>query len=199
MPKGFFNVVYFLGIVGEILIRFPHERKRREQRIVVEDATAREQAVLGSLAIGILLIPLVYALTPFLKRADYSVSERTSKRMGALGSLLFVLGLWLFYRSHADLGRNWSPLLQIREEHELVTDGVYRYLRHPMYTSQLLWVLAQPLLLHNWIAGWSGLPVFLLFPLVRVPHEERMMEAQFGDAYRAYKQRTGGILPTFRR
>jgi protein-S-isoprenylcysteine O-methyltransferase Ste14 len=41
-----------------------------------------------------------------------------------------TLAVWLFWRSHADLGRNWSPSLELREGHELVTEGVYRYVRH---------------------------------------------------------------------
>ena len=51
------------------------------------------------------------------------------------GSLCFVLGLWLFFRSHADLGTNWSVTLEVREGHRLITQGVYRRIRHPMYAA----------------------------------------------------------------
>ena len=97
-----------------------------------------------------------------------------------------------------DLGQNWSPTLQIREGHSLITNGLYRYIRHPMYASQWLWVIAQPLLLHNWIAGVGGVLAFLPLYFVRVPQEEQMMIEQFGEAYRAYRQRTGQILPRLR-
>jgi protein-S-isoprenylcysteine O-methyltransferase Ste14 len=53
-----------------------------------------------------------------------------------------------------------------------------------------LWVIAQPLLLHNWIAGLGGLKLFLPIYLVRVPREEQMMIDQFGEAFRAYRQHT---------
>lgn len=108
-----------------------------------------------------------------------------------------ILGgaLWMFWRSHADLGRNWSPSLQLRADHQLVTAGLYRSIRHPMYASQWLWSAAQPLLLQNWIVGWSGLLLFLPLYLSRVPHEEQMMPKRFGEAYRAYMSRTGRVVP----
>ena len=75
---------------------------------------------------------------------------------------------------------------------------VYRVLRHPMYASQLLWCVAQALLLHNWIAGLAGFVAFLPFYLVCVPREERMMLDHFGDRYQAYCERTGRIVPRLR-
>jgi len=45
----------------------------------------------------------------------------------------------------------------MRKEHRLVTAGVYRHIRHPMYAAIFLWCLAQGLLLPNWLAGWSAL------------------------------------------
>lgn len=72
-----------------------------------------------------------------------------------VGAALMTLAVWLFWRSHTDLGRNYSPSLQLREEHALVTRGVYRRVRHPMYASEWLWVTAQALLLQNRVAGWA--------------------------------------------
>jgi protein-S-isoprenylcysteine O-methyltransferase Ste14 len=99
------------------------------------------------------------------------------------------------WRAHADLGRNWTPTLQITESHRLVTGGVYRYLRHPIYAAIWLTGLAQVLMLANWIAGPACLVLFLPVYLVRVPREERMMLDHFGDEYRAYMGRTGGVIP----
>jgi protein-S-isoprenylcysteine O-methyltransferase Ste14 len=106
-----------------------------------------------------------------------------------------AVAVWVFWRSHVDLGRNWSPSLQLREGHTLVTQGMYRSIRHPMYTSQCLWSIAQTLLLQNWVAGWAGLVLFLPLYLLRVPREEQMMLAQFGEAYRTYMERTGRVVP----
>jgi protein-S-isoprenylcysteine O-methyltransferase Ste14 len=55
--------------------------------------------------------------------------------------------------------------------------------------------IAQALLLHNWLAGLSGIVVFLLTYFLRVPREEQMMVERYGEAYRAYRARTGGVIP----
>jgi protein-S-isoprenylcysteine O-methyltransferase Ste14 len=198
MRKNIFKAVYIIGMLAEIVIRMPHERQRQQQHVVVERVSARERGVLGLLALGMLFIPVLYMLTHVLDRADYRLSAKTKARMGAGGTLILAGALWLFHRSHADLGRNWSPTLQVREDHDLVTNGVYRHIRHPMYASQLLWIVAQPLLLQNWIAGWASLLPFLSLYLLRVPRDEQMMREQFGEAYQVYMHRTGGIVPRFR-
>ena len=67
-----------------------------------------------------------------------------------------------------DLGGNWSATLEIRERHSLVTHGVYRRVRHPMYAAHWLWGIAQALLIQNWIAGVGGLLFFAPLYLLRV-------------------------------
>ena len=64
-----------------------------------------------------------------------------------------------------------------------------------MYASQWLWVIAQPLLLQNWIAGFANLLVFIPFYLLRVRAEEKMMLDSFGTQYQEYMLKTGGVLP----
>jgi protein-S-isoprenylcysteine O-methyltransferase Ste14 len=106
-----------------------------------------------------------------------------------------VAALWLFWRSHLDLGQNWSQTLELRKGHELVKHGVYRSIRHPMYASIWLWCLAQGLLLPNWLAGWYAFVAFALMYFVRTPREERMMCESFGQEYRDYMRQTGRVLP----
>ena len=76
-----------------------------------------------------------------------------------------------------------------------MTNGVYQTVRHPMYTSLWLWVIAQGLVLTNWIAGLSGMATFGALYFTRVGAEEAMMLEQFGDQYQAYMQRTKRLLP----
>ena len=104
---------------------------------------------------------------------------------------LFALGLWLFHRSHADLGTNWSISLDVREGHRLVTGGVYRRVRHPMYLSLILYALGQALSLPNWVAGPSYLAAMSLIFLLRLGPEERMMREEFGADWEAYAESTG--------
>ena len=111
------------------------------------------------------------------------------------GAVLMLLALWLFWRSHADLGQNWSVTLEVRKGHQLVTHGVYRRIRHPMYAAIFLFCLAQGLLLPNWLAGWSALVPFALMYLLRIRREEQMMLQFFGEEYRDYMGRTWRLLP----
>lgn len=113
----------------------------------------------------------------------------------ALGTLVFAFALWLFRRTHADLGRNWSVTLEIKDNHNLITGGVYRYVRHPMYSAFFLWALAQLILIPNWIAGPAGIVGFGILYAFRIGREEQMMLDTFGDEYRAYSARTARLIP----
>lgn len=192
------KTLYFLGLLAEMLIRLPHERQRRQTRMVVDEVTALERLLVALMSVGLFLIPAVYVFTPWLNCADYRLSPRGMGRLGGMGSALLAAAVWLFWRSHSDIGRNWSVSLQIREGHAVVTEGVYRSIRHPMYASIWLWGVAQTLLLQNWIAGWASIVLFVPMYVLRVPREERMMVEQFGEAYRAYINRTGRVVPRLR-
>jgi protein-S-isoprenylcysteine O-methyltransferase Ste14 len=118
--------------------------------------------------------------------------------VAVLGVVILCGALLLFFRSHADLGRNWSISLQIRNEHRLVTTGIYRFIRHPMYSSFFLLAIAQFMLLPNWFAGTTGLMGTGLLYAFRVRQEERMMVERFGAQYRDYMAHTGRLIPWFR-
>jgi protein-S-isoprenylcysteine O-methyltransferase Ste14 len=193
--KQLFTVLYFAGMVAEIILRAPYERQRRQILKTDQRITIAERSLLAGLLIAMLLLPGVYGLTSWLDFADYHLATATQAILGSIGTVFLGAAIWLFWRSHRDLGRNWSPSLEIGAQQTLITHGVYRTIRHPMYASQLLWGIAQALLLHNWIAGCGGLVAFLLLYLVRVPREERMMLDHFGDQYRAYCEQTGRIVP----
>jgi len=162
----------------------------------VDDRTPRLEWLPMILAfLGLLVIPLIYLCTSWLDAADYHLPTWA----GWVGVAVFAFALWLLWRSHVDLGRNWTVTLQIREGHSLVTGGVFRYIRHPMYAAHGLWGIAQALLLHNWIAGPAFLAAFLPIYLLRVAPEEQMMLEHFGEEYRLYMNRTGRVIPRLRR
>jgi protein-S-isoprenylcysteine O-methyltransferase Ste14 len=190
------KTLYFIALLAQTGIRIPHERRRRRTRMAVEHVGALERALVSLLFVGIVLVPAIYASTSWLDRANNRLPPEAQRSLGGVGAALMALAVWLFWRSHADLGRNWSPSLELREGHKLVTEGVYRRVRHPMYASEWLWGIAQALLLQNWVAGWAGLVVFTPLYVLRVPREERMMLDRFGEDYRAYIDRTGRVVPS---
>ena len=83
----------------------------------------------------------------------------------------------------------------MREKHELVTQGIYRHVRHPMYLALLVYSVGQALALPNWIASPSyGVAMALLF-VFRLGPEERMMRERFGQEYEAYRKKTKRLVP----
>ena len=188
-----FTAVYFAAIVAEIVIRAPHNQHRKAEKIGERRVTGQEQALLGLLFLGMFFVPVLYAASSWLDVANYRLPSSASW----LGVSLLLGAVLVFWRALLDLGLNWSPSLELREKHVLITRGIYSVIRHPMYASQWLWVLAQPLLLHYWIAGFLDLLIFIPFYFLRVKAEEQMMVERFGDQYRAYLHKVGAILPKF--
>jgi protein-S-isoprenylcysteine O-methyltransferase Ste14 len=191
MDQSIFKIVYGIGFIMVFMIRIPYWWLARSTPVVVDHRTAREKILLTLLSLGIGALPLVYIFTPWLKFANYKLQAW----VGWLGAAIFALGLWVLWCAHAALGRYWSNSVQLRQGHQLVTSGIYRYIRHPMYTFGWLLGIAQALLLWNWIVAVAGLTSFALLYFQRVQHEERMMLERFGEVYQAYRERTGRIMP----
>src|SRR5262245_3137618 len=185
------NLVFLAGFAVYFWIRHVFLQRTRNEKKVVSRFDRSEQIRLATMFPQVILVPLLYLFTPVLAFADYRLPDFVPW----LGAGIMVASLWLFWRSHADLGQNWSVSLEIREGHQLVTRGVYRHIRHPMYASIWLWAFAQGMLLQNWLAGWLVAPVFAVIYSLRTPREEQMMCDTFGDQYRDYMRRTGRLFP----
>jgi len=190
--------VFLIGAVIWFIIRIPARRRARKTAVKLSGRGLREKALMAVSLTGLGIIPLAY-ITSNLESARFrflSFADRPFvPALAWLGTLVFAASLWLFYRTHKDLGRNWSVSLDIRESHKLITSGVYALVRHPMYSAFWLWAIAQALLLPNWVAGFAGIVGFGILFFGRVGEEERLMCDAFGDEYRAYMRRTSRVLP----
>jgi protein-S-isoprenylcysteine O-methyltransferase Ste14 len=136
-------------------------------------------------------VPLLWVATPWFDFAEFTLHLTPL----AAGIALFAVGLWLFYRSHVDLGPNWSITLEVREQHRLVTAGQYHRIRHPMYLALLVYSLGQALVIPNWLAGPSYAVAMALLIGLRIGPEERMMRERFGGDYDRYAAHTARLLP----
>lgn len=179
------------GIIWFVALRLRPGRRSRKTAVTLSRRDAREIFVMGASLTGLGIVPYVYLATGFPRFANYPFVPA----MGWLGVAVYLCVFWLFYRTHHDLGRNWSVSLDVRESHTLVTTGVYAQVRHPMYSGFWLMAVAQALMLPNWVAGLSGLVGFGTLFFGRVFREEDMMIVAFGDEYRAYMRRTARIIP----
>jgi protein-S-isoprenylcysteine O-methyltransferase Ste14 len=192
---GMFDVVFIAMFVLCFIIRAPLEVRNRKIGTVDSRKGARERFCLLLVFTGSTTMPLLYLLTPWFRFADYEVALS----QGAMGTMLAVVGLTLFWKSHRDLGRQFSPTLELKEAHHLVCDGIYSRIRHPMYTALFVIAAAQLLLIGNAVVAPAFLLAFSLLYFARIDHEEAMMLAHFGGAYAAYQARTHRLFPSLRR
>ncbi len=134
----------------------------------------------------------VYIINPnWLRWAEFSLPDWV-RWTAAIVGILFVPPL--IHWAQKSLGRNVSTTVIIRKEHELITHGPYRWIRHPLYTIGATFFLSLALISGSWFllaAMALGLPLLL----ARTPIEEARLLAEYGDEYRAYVNRTGRFFP----
>ncbi len=150
-----------------------------------------EKALLFAVSLGMLIMPLLFIATPLLGFADIDLPAW----LHGIALAIAFLGIIVFYRAHADLGRQWSVSVELQDDHQLVDSGIYAHMRHPMYSALFLITAAQAGLLDNWLAGLSGLGSFTVLYALRVAKEERLMEEAFGQAWKDYVAQTPRLVP----
>jgi len=194
MFNSLFKIVYFIEFLIIVVVRKYYTAQNRKIELKVDKKFGIDNLFLGLNGVG-MIIPLFYVFSTWLDFANYPLPDI----LGYIGALFFAAGIWLLYRSHDDLGKNWSPVIGIRTKQKLVTNGVYKHIRHPMYAAHMLWAIAQILMLHNWIAGYSFIIFLIPHYLIRVGKEEKTLVSEFGSVYQDYIKRTGRIIPKFNR
>lgn len=174
-------------------VRLYYQRGRRDFEKVVVKHERREKLLIALFALGLIPI-LFYVLTFWLD--PFSLPIPPSFRW--LGAGLIFVGNLLFIWSHRALGRNWTPFLEIRKGHTLVTNGPYRFVRHPMYAAIFLIGIGISVLSANWIVALSYMLPATSMYLIRISDEEKMMTERFGDKYIEYMRNTGRLIPKWR-
>jgi protein-S-isoprenylcysteine O-methyltransferase Ste14 len=188
--RNTFEVIFLVYFVVGSVIRKVYTAKSGSMKTTKNRSGILDIILVLVAGIG-MMVPLLYLFTPWLDFANYNLPGWS----GWLGAVVFAGAIIMLWRSHVDLGRNWSATLRITGQHSLVKNGVYRRIRHPMYTAHLLWAIAQGFLLSNWLAGWAFLVLSVPLYLLRIPKEEKMMLEHFGEEYREYIGRTGRLIP----
>ena len=141
---------------------------------------------------------LVVAPVSVVEWDRWSTSPRVSDLLGWIAVAVLSTALWLFWYSHHTIGRYWSIRVELKEAHRLVTDGPYRYVRHPLYTALFIGYLGTLLALQSWtLVAWF--PAFVASYVLFAREEEQIMERGFGEAYRAYRRQAGMFLPKWPR
>ncbi|HEY9525703.1 MAG TPA: isoprenylcysteine carboxylmethyltransferase family protein [Anaerolineales bacterium] len=113
----------------------------------------------------------------------------------ALGLLSITLNAWSHKTLSQKLGEDFDPVLRLLKVPALVKEGPYATMRHPIYLAFLMMQISVLLLTSNWFIGLSGIAIIVAVIAIRIPEEEKMLIAQFGDEYRTYRKKTGALLP----
>jgi protein-S-isoprenylcysteine O-methyltransferase Ste14 len=110
------------------------------------------------------------------------------------GCLLALAGAVLACSARAMLGDNWSVAVQLKQAHELVERGPYRWVRHPIYSGLLLAFLGTAVLIGE-VRGLLALVIIAASFWYKLRIEERWLGEQFGAAYSDYKSRVKALVP----
>jgi protein-S-isoprenylcysteine O-methyltransferase Ste14 len=196
-PEVLFRVVLLMVIIGYIVPRTYFRRKasqsNRPGESDLQNVTESKVrlALLGVSGLSADLLSVVWAIKPTWLSGSSLLLPNWLRWVGvALGAV----AVWLGYLSLRTLGTNYTATLKTKENHHIVVEGIYGWIRHPMYTSFFALLAAYLLLSANWLIGMSGL-IYSLLILERTGHEERVMLNAFGEEYGQYMQRTGRFFP----
>jgi len=176
----------FIAIVLAVIIDFfdNHSNKdtRKEKRSFVETGTMFIFFILFYLAIRLGFGKLNFETNTFI----WIIS--------AICWCVLILGIYFNVAGRFYLGKNWANQIKIYKSHNLVTEGTYRTVRHPLYAS-LIWIFyACSILYFNWVAFLLNTFIFIPMMYYRAKQEERLLSEQFKN-YKDYSRKVGMFFP----
>jgi protein-S-isoprenylcysteine O-methyltransferase Ste14 len=187
--------ILFVLVVGTRRY-FEQKAAKTTKEELKQDIDSRALIVIPSLLLTLSNIAIIaYLIKPSWMAWSSVMIPEWARWMGAA---LGVAGSALLVWAHRILGKNFFGGTKIRQGHQLITEGPYRWVRHPMYTAFILLGLAWFLLSENWLIGGFWLAATIMVIFTRLNAEERMLLQEFGDTYRNYARRTGRFLPKLR-
>lgn len=198
--RGFFSspvrLLYGVGValqslsiaIGYLVLPFPYSPGKREGQATKRVARQSVVPIVTRLIwLAVLLI------SAYSDRRSWMVI-RNADWLRFLGVLIYLLALAWVYWAFSTLGKQHSAEVTIQNHHDLITEGPYRWIRHPMYLGLIVFPAGAGLVFGSWIG--LALPLLLVGLFVwRIADEERLMHQEFGDRWSAYCRRTWRLIP----
>jgi protein-S-isoprenylcysteine O-methyltransferase Ste14 len=150
--------------------------------------------VVGSMALWVILITAFTALPEFFLNGRFMIYRPVPAVLQMLGMIGLAGGLWLFLGAHQALGEFYGVKLFVKESHRVIDSGPYAYIRHPMYTIYMSWIVSTLLFLPHYTVPVLFLMALTGFSLM-AKREEHMLCKALGEPYETYLKRTGMFLP----
>ncbi len=191
------GVTLLVLLVLALSIRIPYQMKHKNQ-VIKDDSYNRgfEKFITVFQMVPTLLAP-IFAVLSIMSMTPSVLEMPLPFWLWIISVVIGALSVLLFFFVHKELGKNWSPMLEIQDDQKLVDTGIYRHIRHPMYTEMWMWSVCQGLILQNWLLTIISTVSWGLLYFTRVPKEEKMLVELFGKDYEEYMKTTGRIFPKF--
>jgi len=195
------TLLYRLIILGVLLLAFGISASFRKRARDKSGTIKRQEEGWGvlvlrmGLALPLLIVILLNIFWPSSLAWAKFIPPDWLRILGLVLAVLNLPFLWWVFRS---IGKNISETVLIKDEHELVTQGPYTWVRHPLYSSALLLLLSMSLVFGDWIILGYTLIGIVAFRLLVIPAEEKELLETFGEDYECYQSRTGALLPWIR-
>ena len=194
MNENIFRILAALVILTGMSISFYFRLKADRDTGEKISRKVDGNAMMTMIRIGGLILwlsPFVYLLNPAWMAWSKLGLPEWVRWLGVGIGILCVLGIyWLF----SSIGSGITPTSATRKEHQLVTSGPYRWVRHPLYTVGSFLFISFGMMADNWFIAALGILTFFLMAS-RTPKEEANLIEKFGDEYREYMKRTGRYFP----
>lgn len=183
-------IILFTGVGISTYFRRKADRDSGEKLSRSADGTPMMMVIrIGGLILW--LSPLVYLINPAWMAWSKLGLPEWVRWLGVGIGIFCVFGIyWLF----SSIGSGITPVSATRKEHKLSTNGIYRWVRHPLYTIGSSFIVSFGMMADNWFIILMGVLAFIGMA-VRTPKEEANLIEKFGDEYREYMKRTGRFLP----
>lgn len=189
-----FRIIFFSVFVITICVSGFYRKKARESGETIERSREGGLVLAGRLliALPILVLILLYTFAP-----DWISWSRISIPIWLrwIGVILAIfcplLAVWVF----KSIGNNISETVLTKQEHELITRGPYRWVRHPLYSMGILLIFSLGLIAANGMLLLFGLAALIIFRFVVIPAEEKNLIEKFGNKYKEYRIQTGTMTP----
>jgi protein-S-isoprenylcysteine O-methyltransferase Ste14 len=188
--ERFFNILFFALWVA--WVAYWWAMARRVKVNARRESVRSRRSYAGLILLAFMLLALPDLPIPFFNRRF--LPYLTWPLWAGIGAVLVAAGLAFTVWAREQLGRNWSDIVTIKVDHELITSGPYRVVRHPIYTGLLLAFAGQAIARGEW-RGLVGAALGLWAFRLKSQVEESLMREQFGPAYQAYSQRVASLIP----
>ena len=139
-----------------------------------------------------LIIPVICFSAPIVEY--FLINKKINHKITVFGSLIIILGFIVILFSNKAIGSNWSASIQKEGTEKLITSGVYKFIRHPLYFSGLLIFIGIFIYFQSWLSSILLIPSFLFINL-RIKHEEKELLGLFTEDFLQYKKLTKKIIP----